>query len=331
MQQLTQASQPNPADSTPVQRAPMCDLPSEFPREPGLPDVYHDLQPALLSATLRLSQYATQERFSGSDLNLYYDKAHRLWHKRPDWFLAVDVPLLYDGTDLRDSYVAWDPKETAPSVIIELLSPGTAKQDLGPFYGNDDEPDPAVVPVPEIDHYLVALETDNGGDPKPVKPPVKWTVYEAILQVPYYIVFDRRTLKLWFFRWINGKYERQSLNAENPRLWIDRLGIGLGLWEGTYCDVQRTWLRWCDAEGHWLPTPEEAERAAKLQERSEKRQALEQLDIAREQAAQAQQQAAQAQQQAAQAQQQAAQERRLREALLDRLKQQGIDVNLDDL
>jgi Uma2 family endonuclease len=27
----------------------MYDLPSEFPEEPGLPDVFHDLQPQLLS------------------------------------------------------------------------------------------------------------------------------------------------------------------------------------------------------------------------------------------------------------------------------------------
>lgn len=321
----------------------MYDLPSEFPREPGLPDVYHDLQPALLSATLKLTAYGIQDRFSGSDLNLYYDQSHRLWHKRPDWFLAVGVPLLYDGTDLRDSYVAWDKKETAPTVIVELLSPGTAQQDLGPFYRSDDESDPNVEPVPEIDHYLEDAspkdsETENGHGSKVVSPPAKWTVYETILQVPYYIVFDRRNLKLWFFRLVNGKYERQPINTENPRLWLEDLEIGLGLWEGDYCDVPRMWLRWCDAEGNWLPTPEEAERDAKLQERSEKfrerseklrersekLQALRQLELE-------QQRTAAAQQQAEAAQQQAEEERRLREALLERLRQQGIDVNLDDL
>ncbi len=32
----------------------MYDLPSEDPEEPGLPDEFHDLQPQLLSRTLRL-------------------------------------------------------------------------------------------------------------------------------------------------------------------------------------------------------------------------------------------------------------------------------------
>jgi Uma2 family endonuclease len=34
----------------------MYDLPSQDPEEPGLPDEFHDLQPQLLSATLRLTE-----------------------------------------------------------------------------------------------------------------------------------------------------------------------------------------------------------------------------------------------------------------------------------
>ncbi|MGB3295322.1 MAG: Uma2 family endonuclease [Phormidesmis sp.] len=67
----------------------MYDLPSEFPEEPGLPDIYHDLQPEFLSNTLRLQNYPPNEYFTGTDLNVYYDEDNPLWHKRPDWFLAV--------------------------------------------------------------------------------------------------------------------------------------------------------------------------------------------------------------------------------------------------
>ncbi|NJR69866.1 MAG: hypothetical protein HC771_15325 [Synechococcales cyanobacterium CRU_2_2] len=49
----------------------MYDLPSEFPGAPGLPDEYHDLQPELLSATLALTAYGAQERFTGTDMCLY--------------------------------------------------------------------------------------------------------------------------------------------------------------------------------------------------------------------------------------------------------------------
>ena len=36
----------------------MYDLPSEDPEEPGLPDIFHGLQPQLLDETLYLPQYA---------------------------------------------------------------------------------------------------------------------------------------------------------------------------------------------------------------------------------------------------------------------------------
>ena len=85
----------------------MYDLPSENPEEPGLPDEFHDLQPQLLSRTLRLSGYTRENCFTASDLNLYYDVNHPLWYKRPDWFLAIDVPRSYEGKELPWSYVIW--------------------------------------------------------------------------------------------------------------------------------------------------------------------------------------------------------------------------------
>ena len=57
----------------------MYELPSENPEEPGLPDEFHDLQPQLLSRTLRLSGYTRENCFTASDLNLYYDVNHPLW------------------------------------------------------------------------------------------------------------------------------------------------------------------------------------------------------------------------------------------------------------
>lgn len=67
----------------------MYDLPSEDPEEPGLPDEFHDLQPQLLSRTFRPPGYASQQIFTASDLNLYYDLQNTGWYKRPDWFAVV--------------------------------------------------------------------------------------------------------------------------------------------------------------------------------------------------------------------------------------------------
>ena len=60
---------PRPQESLPT----MYDLPSEFPEEPGLPDVgvspsrdvFHDLQPQLLSRTLSLVDYSRDNGLRG--------------------------------------------------------------------------------------------------------------------------------------------------------------------------------------------------------------------------------------------------------------------------
>jgi Uma2 family endonuclease len=202
----------------------MYDLPSEDPEESGLPDEFHDLQPQLLSATLRLTDVKRNRIFTGTDLNLYYDLQHSLWYKRPDWFVVLDVPRLYDERDMRRSYVVWD-EGVSPSVIVELLSDGTEKEDLG------------------------LTESEPG------KPPTKWAVYEQILKVPYYVLYDRRSDVLRANRLVNGRY--QALEIENERIWIPELKTGLGLWEGDYQGITRKWLRWVDNDGNWISTPEE--------------------------------------------------------------------------
>lgn len=206
----------------------MYDLPSEFPEEPGLPDVFHDLQPEFLSATLQLQDYNRNNFFTGKDLNVYYDSSHPLWHKRPDWFLAVGVPYLYENHDMRLSYVTWQ-EAANPFIIIELISPGTEDEDLG-----------KVKTVP--------------GKPLP-----KWVVYEQVLKVPYYFVFNRYTDDFKAFKLENGRYEALSM-PDDQRIWIPELKIGLAPWRGTYKQINRYWLRWYDANHQWLPTEAEVER-----------------------------------------------------------------------
>ena len=221
-----------PAEQTDPPRPPwetlptMYDLPSDKePEEPGLPDEFHDIQPQLLSATFRLQDYGADQLFTGSDLNLYYDVRHQLWYKRPDWFAAVGVPRLYRG-DMRLSYVMWQ-EGVSPYVIVELISPGTEKEDLGD------------------------AQTPTDAD----TPPSKWHVYEQILRVPYYVVFDRYQDILRVFHLINGAYE--LLDLPDNRLWVPHLKIGLGIWEGKYQGIERLWLRWFDKAGSWILTAEE--------------------------------------------------------------------------
>ncbi len=213
----------------------MYDLPSEDPKEPGLPDEFHIYQPQLLEETFRPATYGADEIFVATDLNIYYNSRNPLWHKRPDWFAVVGISRFYEQRDLRLSYVIWQ-EGVNPFVIVELLSPGTEKEDLG--------------------QSLRIVEAD--------KPPTKWQVYEQILRVPYYIVFDRYTDNLRAFVLQAESYK--ELNLEEPRIWMPRLEMGLGLWFGNYKGIERLWLRWYEDNGNWLPTPAEQERTRAEQE-----------------------------------------------------------------
>ncbi len=257
----------------------MYDLPSEDPEEPGLPDEFHDLQPQLLSRTLSLSGYSRENCFKASDLNLYYTVRHPLWHKRPDWFLVVDVPRLYEQRDLRRSYVLWQ-EGNPPTVVVEFLSPGTEAEDLGRFYdGTADGAEDEVLPP-------AANDVVSSGDDEATKakPPGKFEVYETRLRVPYYFVYNRFNQRLRYFKLEGGQYQEQPLNSEPPLVWLTDLEIGLGIWQGEFEGVTAAWLRWCDQAGNWLLTDTEQaqqqfeqERQVKEQERQAKEQAQTQV------------------------------------------------------
>ncbi len=231
----------------------MYDLPSEDPEESGLPDEFHDYQPQLLRDTFSPPRYPPERVFVATDMNLYYDLHHPLWHKRPDWFAVLGVPRFYDGHDLRLSYVIWQ-ERVSPYLVIELLSPGTEQEDLG--------------------HTRRALD----------EPATKWEVYEQMLRVPYYVAFSRYTNAVRFFALEGAAY--REIQADDQRLWLPEAGVGLGLWSGAYQGMERQWLRFYDADGRWMPTPVEQadQRAEQADQRAEQeRQRAEQADQRAEQ------------------------------------------------
>src|SRR5205085_5926304 len=76
--------------------------------------------------------------------------------------------------------------------------------------------------------------------------------YERI-GVPYYVIFDPDD---FLHGGVLRVFQRQGITYQpfaRPWYFTD-LGLGLDLWQGRYEDVDGTWLRWCDAQGHWIPT-----------------------------------------------------------------------------
>jgi Uma2 family endonuclease len=236
----------------------MYDLPSEDPEEPGLPDEFHCFQPQLLRETFQTPVYPADEIFIGTDINLYYDGRHPLWQKRPDWFAVLGVPRSTQQGDMRLSYVIWQEVIT-PFLIVELLSPRTEAEDLGKT-------------VREVG-----------------RPPTKWEIYERLLRIPYYVVFDRYVNQLRVFT-IQGARYHESTESQH---WFEEIQLGLKVWEGQYEGVEGKWLRWYDATDQLIPTRVE--------------------------------QAEQERQQAEQERQRAEQERQRAEGLAARLRELGID------
>ena len=245
----------------------MYDLPSEDLEEPGLPDEFHISQPRLLDDTCHPPNYPPNQVFTASDLNLYYDARHPLWYKRPDWFLVLGVACARRQQDLRLSYVSWQ-EVIVPFLVVELLSPGTEAEDLGQ-----------------------TLREIN-------QPPTKWQVYEQLLRIPYYVVFDRYENQFRAFRHVATRYE--ALNLPDERLWFDEIQLGLGVWQGSYQATEGRWLRWYDASGNWLP-------------------------LLNEQVQQERQRAEEERQRAEEERQRAEEERQRAERLAARLRELGID------
>jgi Putative restriction endonuclease len=89
----------------------------------------------------------------------------------------------------------------------------------------------------------------------------------ARLGIPYYVIFDPDNLLgggiLRIYDLHVGKYQLLA----TP--WLDAVGLGLRLWQGTFEDFEATWLRWCDRDGRLIPTGTEGREQERQRAESE--------------------------------------------------------------
>jgi len=156
-----------------------------------------------------------------STAQVRFDSAHRERNqdfRGPDFFAVLNV----DGRTNRQGWVVWEENGRYPDVIVELMSPSTARIDKNK----------------------------------------KKDIYEQIFRTPDYYVFDPfnpDSLQGWHLN-KNQQYEELKKNKRGW-LWCQSLGFWLGTWSGTIQRETAVWLRFYDREGNLVPLPEEAAEA----------------------------------------------------------------------
>jgi Uma2 family endonuclease len=160
----------------------------------------------------------------GQDCGIYWrqtDPPER-GAEAPDWFYISGVPPKVNG-QIRRSYVLWK-EYIAPTIALEFASgDGSPERDATPLSWEESEK----------------------------SRPGKFWVYEQIMRIPYYGIYQIQNERLEMYRLIDGIYRRQTANARG-HYWIEPMGVELGLWDGSYQNQTQRWLRWWDSEGNLL-------------------------------------------------------------------------------
>jgi Uma2 family endonuclease len=211
-------------------------LPPAFPDHTQLPDsdgtFVKNFQehPQSLILTDSIGQILQQRHPDGQyaigqDCGIYWRETEPAEQgaEAPDWFYVPNVPPNIDG-QIRRSYVLWR-EHIAPLIALEFAS------------GNGDE---------ERDRTPLS-RTDEGV----VTKPGKFWVYERVMRIPYYGIYQVNNGRLEVYRLIDGYYQLLELN-QRGHFPIAPLGVELGLWQGSYQNQTMLWLRWWDEEGNLL-------------------------------------------------------------------------------
>jgi Uma2 family endonuclease len=213
----------------------------DLPCDDGIPmETYrHKLQMDILMDAYGNWLTATQQQgFIGGNMFVYFnpDQVRNQDYRGPDVFVVKDVP-----SGERRSWVVWQ-EGKAPDVVIELLSPSTAKRD----------------------------KTE------------KKQIYQKQLRVTEYFWYNPFNPEDFAgFNLQAGVYHPLSFD-DRQRLVSQQLGLALVRWQGIYKQVEAVWLRWATLEGELLPTDGELVQQERQRVEEERQRAEEERQRAEE-------------------------------------------------
>ena len=194
------------------------------------------------------------------------------------------VPPLLKGV-VRRSYVMWQEIET-PLILIEFVSgDGSVERDQTPYTG-------------------------------------KFWVYERGVRAPYYAIYEVEHASVEVYELKQRRYGRMQPNRRG-HFAIDELGVELGIWQGTYRNMELPWLRWWDANGLLLPTSEERGEVDRRRAETAEKKSLDE----QRRAEAAEKKSLDEQRRAEAAEKKLLEEKKHAERLAERLRALGIDPN----
>lgn len=199
------------------------------------------LQSMFLSETLRpvLQRLHPDGQYlmGGRDCKLIWNPAAESGQRAhislsPGWFYIPQIPPRLN--DKASSYALWK-GGLYPLIVLELATgDGTREHDRTPMRG-------------------------------------KCWIYEQMLQVRYYGIYQLAAEHLEMYHLVEGNYVPLSPNERN-RYSLQEPGVELGIWQGYYRNAKRHWLRWWAIEGDMLLTgPERADQERHLVEQEQVR------------------------------------------------------------
>ncbi|MDX2231169.1 MAG: Uma2 family endonuclease [Leptolyngbyaceae cyanobacterium bins.349] len=147
----------------------------------------------------------------------------------PDVFLSLGVQMPSAWMERKNrSYLVWEFGKV-PEVVIEIVSNRQGKE-LG-----QKKDDYARL---KVDYYVV---------------------FDPLQQLQQSNEMNGSLLRVWALS--AGRYieltPEQGIAIGEP-IWLETVGIGVTLWDGSFETVPGTWVRWCDRTGQVVPTGAEA-------------------------------------------------------------------------
>ncbi|KAM3099483.1 Uma2 family endonuclease [Phormidesmis sp. 146-12] len=135
----------------------------------------------------------------------------------PDAFLSLNLQMPADWSQKQNrSYFVWEFGKL-PEVCIEIVSNRK---------GNE-------LATKKADYARIGV--------------AYYAVFDPLKQLQGQDELNGSLLKVWE---LTGKNYRECAAP----VWLESVGLGLTVWEGTFEEQTGLWLRWCDRQGQVIPT-----------------------------------------------------------------------------